>query len=411
MMEPNNLHGAVFAPCAQKMFDRISQVIDRHIAEKIGGCETPILSKQRLANAFKKIPERPTLTRTRSNRCCLRDPASGHPPLQEFLQPEEPPLFRAGVREAMYKRRQCPVGRITQDPGLQLLRRRHQPRQRRLVEREHQRWCERCAPLLRGQLQRSQIVVDVLARRERHRTEIGCGLPVHVGQPGNVAGAPVPERAPGRREDQPAHARGLAAAQRLPDGVVLGIDGQQHAIRCVHGIDQETAGADQRLLVRERHHGSAARCCKRRRQPREAHYRRHYPFGRTNRCLRDRVRASSDLDRRPGKRILESVVSGRIGNDSESGAQEPGLLGQQFDGTAGNQRFHPVSLRIARNEIDRVLSDGPGRTEDGYPARLRRRRRRPARHVHGHPGPTANLTSPTATSTAIRPSTRSSNPP
>jgi hypothetical protein len=61
----------------------------------------------------------------------------------------------------------------------------------------------------------------------------------------------IAERAAGSREPDLLHLAGRAAAHRLVDGVVLGVDGQERNVPGAGGRDDQVAGSDEALLIGE----------------------------------------------------------------------------------------------------------------------------------------------------------------
>jgi hypothetical protein len=90
--------------------------------------------------------------------------------------------------------------------------------------------------------------------------------------------------------------------------------GSSDAARLVDGVDQQPAGADQRLLVGERHHRAAPRRHQGRRQAGIAHDRGHHPFGRPRRRLDHRLGPAAASIDVPTQRVLERPVALRIGD-------------------------------------------------------------------------------------------------
>jgi hypothetical protein len=166
-----------------------------------------------------------------------------------------------------------------------------------------------------------------------------------------------PERAAGSRQDDLLNAFGVLEVEDLIDRAVLGIDRQQGGAITRDLRQDERAGADERLLVGERHHRAAANCGKRRFESGSADDRGHDPLGRPAAGLGNGRSPRRGLDPAAAQRLLELEVFAGIADHRAAGAQLAGLFGQQLDVAIGRERFDLEGAGVATDQIDGVAAD------------------------------------------------------
>ncbi len=150
------------------------------------------------------------------------------------------------------------------------------------------------------------------------------------------------------------------ALKRLKDGVVLGIDRQHRGAGGSGPAHEQRAGADQALLVGERHGRAAFGRSKRRLKAGRAGDRRHHPIGRPLRSLDHGCRPGRRFDPRAGKLGFQ-VRHRRPGPPPRQSARRvraPDAPGPRHCGARSPPR--PDSVR-ARGAADRPCSSRSSR--------------------------------------------------
>ena len=171
---------------------------------------------------------------------------------------------------------------------------------------------------------------------------------------------------PARRGDGHCLDRGrIARADRLKQGVVLGVHRQDHRTRAPRGLHHRRAGAHQRFLVGERNRAPGGDRGEGRPQSRRADDRGNHQIGLAQRGFLDRLRAGgdfepesppgqpSDLDSRrdrPARRILRRARS-RISPAPRRRARRDRATTENLSGAAAmtcaqERPIEPVAPRI-----------------------------------------------------------------
>src|SRR6266404_1902726 len=99
-----------------------------------------------------------------------------------------------------------------------------------------------------------------------------------------------------------------------------------------------------------------------------------------------------------------------IADHDEARVQSTRLLGQKCGISIRGERFHRKVVRVAQQQIDRVLSDRSGRTEDRNATRSVDARPAAVERVHCHAKmlrPSINVSKATTGTTASKPSSLS----
>ena len=122
-----------------------------------------------------------------------------------------------------------------------------------------------------------ETLIHQTSRIDRHlrpHHPVGVGKRLLTRGGGNALSAPFAERAAGSRDGHHLNDAGIASANRLEQGVVLGIHRQHHGAFAPRPLHHHLAGAYQRLLVGESDRASGcdrgegrAQPCRRRRSP------------------------------------------------------------------------------------------------------------------------------------------------
>jgi hypothetical protein len=187
---------------------------------------------------------------------------------------------------------------------------------------------------------------------DRDPLELGAGLP--------------PEGPTARGEDDPLDLVGGAAAQRLVDGGVLGVDGDDLATAAGPGAGDDGPAGDEALLVGQR-------------EPLAV--RERGQGGRQAGEPDDGVQHDVGLGQRRelGQRVgIVDAAPGAVGGEPERGA----LLLEQVGVAPRRQGHDLVAAAGRRDDVERLCADRSGRTEQhdpdglarcgpGYPARGR----------------------------------------
>ena len=148
-------------------------------------------------------------------------------------------------------------------------------------------------------LDQLQSLVHQTRRVDRHfrpHHPVGMGERFFARGRADALGAPFAERAAGSGYGHFLDRVRIARADRLEQGVVLGIHRQQRRPRATRRLHHRFAGADQRLLVGERDRAPGRDRGEGRSQPRGADDRRNHQIGVAQRGLLDRLRAGGDFD-------------------------------------------------------------------------------------------------------------------
>ena len=159
------------------------------------------------------------------------------------------------------------------------------------------------------------------------------------------------------------------ALKRLENRVVLGID-RQH--RCAGGRrapHEQCAGADQALLVGERHRRAALGGGQRRLQAGRAGDRCHDPVGGTLRRFDHRGGAGGRFDAGAGEFSLEFAIGIGIGYRGKARAEFARKTRQRRAIAMRGDRLDPVAAGIAPQQIDRARTDRAGGAEQRHRAR------------------------------------------
>ena len=177
------------------------------------------------------------------------------------------------------------------------------------------------------------------------------------------------ERAAARGQDDALDGGALLEGEDLEDGVVLAVHRQEPRAAALRLVGDERAGADERLLVGERHHDAAAHRrhggCK----PGRSDDRRHDPGGGARGGLDHGGGAGPGLDPATGERRLQNPILRIVGHRGVARAEAARLFGQEGRVLVRDQRLDLVRVGIGRQKLDRVAADRTGRAENRDPAR------------------------------------------
>ena len=202
--------------------------------------------------------------------------------------------------------------------------------------------------------------------------DLGAHPPRRVGE--RVGGGDVRERRRRRRaeraarggQDEPPHVAALAGAQRLVEGVVLGVDRQDRAAVARRRRHHQLAGHHQRLLVGQQHLAAGADGVPRRHQPEGADEGADHRVGLG--VGRDRDAARLAREHRRAREVGGQSAGVVLGGDRDQARPvRADLLGEHREVAAGGERDHGEALGEARRHVERGGADRPGGTENGQP--------------------------------------------
>ena len=148
-------------------------------------------------------------------------------------------------------------------------------------------------------LDQFESLVHQTRRIDRHlrpHHPVGVGERLLAGGGGNALGAPFPERSAGSGDGHHLDRARIARADRLKQGVVLGVHRQNDRPRAPRRLHHHVAGADQRLLVGERDRAPGGDRGEGRPQSRRSDDRRNHEIGLAQRGFLDRLRTGGDFD-------------------------------------------------------------------------------------------------------------------
>ncbi len=163
-------------------------------------------------------------------------------------------------------------------------------------------------------------------------------------------------------------------AERLEDGVVLGIDGKHGGAGDGGAPHEQGAGTHQAFLVGKRDGGAAVDGGQRRLQADRTADRRHQPISRTLRGLEQTGLAGRRLDTAAGQGFLQLAIGCRISDHGEPCADLTRDFRQRRRIAPRADRLDAIAFRRALDQIDRADADRAGSAEDGDAAHGRGRR-------------------------------------
>ena len=180
------------------------------------------------------------------------------------------------------------------------------------------------------------------------------------------------EGAAGSRQHDFCHASGawratMGVRHALEDGVMLTVDGQQHGAVIVHGIDEQLARHDQRLLIGQqyflastcRRQGRRQACCANDGRHHARHLRRAGNGAQGLHAVLDlRINAL------PAQQPRQFKSGFRSADDSALRTELQTLGGQFGHAAVCTQRIHAVLLGMTREHVQGRHADRAGRAKD-----------------------------------------------
>lgn len=165
-------------------------------------------------------------------------------------------------------------------------------------------------------------------------------------------------------QHQSRHLRGVARAQTLVNGSVLGVDRDQFGPRRLASFLHDGSRRDQRLLVRQRQPFASVQRGERDGQASESDNRVQYSIGGDGSLsqassARDHARSSRDIRFDCSNRI-------RIADGHDGWLVLVHLREQEVDGTMRPERNDAELLRVLVDDIEGLGSDGTGGPKYGY---------------------------------------------
>ncbi len=119
------------------------------------------------------------------------------------------------------------------------------------------------------------------------------------------------------------------------------------------------AGAHQAFLVRKRNPAALRYGRERGTQARRTDDAGHHTVGRSACSIDERSGPSGNLDTRAGKTFLQFTVAALVGEHGKFGLMEERQLRKRFRIAVGGQGDDLEQARIATDDVQRVLADGP----------------------------------------------------
>ena len=158
-------------------------------------------------------------------------------------------------------------------------------------------------------------------------------------------------------DDDPLDLRHIFAHQRLKNGGMFAINGQNACSVLLRRGHQQGPGSDQRFLIGQGQCGALLQRDQPRRQPGGTDDGRHHPISRHSGRLEQRRAPGHGLHRAARQGIAQRIQLARIGGHSHLGPQAAGIRGQLRHVLPPRQGDNLVAFGRTGDQIDGILPD------------------------------------------------------